>query len=192
MHVSPTAMDGRVARGALNRQSVVDAFLDLVQGGDLRPTAQRVAERAGVSLRSVFHHFDDMEALLASAAEAHVARHPLQPLPATGPLPERIQAFVDQRAAICEEVLPVYRAALLAEPFSPVIAERVSAATGAMRRQVTRVFGLELGDLGRHRLEAVELVSSLDGWARLRLRQGLSAGRARRMLSDTLTALLAG
>jgi AcrR family transcriptional regulator len=185
-----TVVDGRVARGALNRQAVVQAFLDLVQEGDLRPTAQRVAERAGVSLRSVFHHFDDMEALLASAADAHVAQHPLRPLSTAGALADRLDAFVDQRVEIAEQVLPVYRAALLAEPFSPVIASRVSSATRAMRDQLRRVFAGELRRLGDDRLEALDLVSGLDGWARLRLRQGVSAARAKRVMRATLETML--
>ena len=36
--------------------------------GDLRPTAPRVAERAGVSLRTVWQQFADMETLLLEAS----------------------------------------------------------------------------------------------------------------------------
>jgi TetR/AcrR family transcriptional regulator, regulator of autoinduction and epiphytic fitness len=183
-------LDGRVARGALNRQAVVEAFLDLVQEGDLRPTAQRVAQRAGVSLRSVFHHFEDMEGLLASAADVHVAQHPLRPLPSTGPLAGRIDAFVDQRVEIAEQVLPVYRAALLAEPFSPVVAGRLASATDAMRGQLRRAFAGELRHVGDDRLEALDLLTGFDGWARLRLRQRLSVARAKRVMREALAALL--
>ena len=49
-----TALDGRVRRGARNRQTIVDALLDLVGSGILRPTAQQVADRAGVGIRTVF------------------------------------------------------------------------------------------------------------------------------------------
>ena len=53
-------IDGRLARSARTRHAVVDALLDLLGEGDLRPTAARIAERAGVSLRIVFHHFEDL------------------------------------------------------------------------------------------------------------------------------------
>ena len=43
-------LDGRLARSARTRHAVVDALLDLLGEGDLRPTAARIAERAGVSL----------------------------------------------------------------------------------------------------------------------------------------------
>ncbi|PNB35794.1 TetR family transcriptional regulator, partial [Pseudomonas sp. FW305-130] len=36
-------------------------MLDLVGKGDIAPSAARVAETAGVGLRSVFRHFADMD-----------------------------------------------------------------------------------------------------------------------------------
>src|SRR5947209_10076854 len=97
-----TPIDRRVLRGQRNREAVVQAFLDLIAEGDLSPTAQKVAERAGVSLRSVFHHFEDMEQLFASAADLHVSRYAdlVQPLEADGSRAERIAAFVDQRSRL--------------------------------------------------------------------------------------------
>src|SRR3989304_5263636 len=67
---TPTAIqaDGRSARAARTRDAVVEALLTLIEEGDLRPTAQRVAEHARVSLRSVFQHFRDLESLFAAAA----------------------------------------------------------------------------------------------------------------------------
>src|SRR5208282_909869 len=63
-------LDGRLARSARTRHAVVDALLDLLGEGDLRPTAARIADRAGVSLRLVFHHFDDLEAIYSEFAGA--------------------------------------------------------------------------------------------------------------------------
>jgi AcrR family transcriptional regulator len=184
--------DGRVLRGARNRQAVVDAFLALVQEGDLRPTAPRVAARAGVSLRSVFHHFDDMESLVAGAAAAHEQQYAptLRTLATDGPLHDRIDAFVEQRAAIAERVLPVYRSALLAEHSSPLVAGRIAASANASRTEMTRVFARELRARARARVEVLDALTSLDTWMRYRVRQGLSATRAKAALRDALVALL--
>ena len=46
--------------------SDIDALQELVHEGVLVPTAQTVAERAGVGIRTVFRHFDDMETLFAT------------------------------------------------------------------------------------------------------------------------------
>ena len=59
--------DGRVARSHRSRRAIVDAMRALHAEGDLRPTAPRVAERAGVSVRTVWQQFADMETLLVEA-----------------------------------------------------------------------------------------------------------------------------
>lgn len=187
------AVDGRVLRGERNRQAVVDAFLALVQEGAVAPTAQAVAERAGVSARSVFHHFQDMESLLASAAEAHVRQYMpmMAPLASDGPFAERRDAFVAQRARLAEKVLPVFRAAMRAEPISEVVAGRLEWATARLRNEVTKVFANELADADRDLLEALDAMCGIETWVRLRSRQDLSIPAATRVLATAITALLA-
>ena len=73
--------DGRTLRSLRTREAIVDATIGLLEDGDLRPTAPRVAERAGVSVRSVFQHFDDLETLHASVAERLVDRVAVLVLP---------------------------------------------------------------------------------------------------------------
>ncbi len=72
--VPTVPVDGRTARGLRTRRAVVDALLALQEEGDLEPTAQRVAARAGVALRTVFGHFSDMETLWAQAGEREFAK----------------------------------------------------------------------------------------------------------------------
>ena len=59
--------DGRTARRDRNRELVLDAALELFREGHLEPTALQVAERSGLSPRSVFRYFEDTEALLRAA-----------------------------------------------------------------------------------------------------------------------------
>src|SRR5207245_4856968 len=110
-------VDGRLGRGARARTAVVDALLDLIEEGDLRPTAPRIAERAGVSLRSVFQHFADLEALYAVAAERQLVMIAglVRRLSPTGPLDDRLEAFVSQRSRVLEALTSVQRASALQE-----------------------------------------------------------------------------
>jgi TetR/AcrR family transcriptional regulator of autoinduction and epiphytic fitness len=196
LRLAGTETDGRLARSARARTAVVDALLDLVQEGDLRPTAPRIAERAGVSLRLVFHHFRDLERLFAVAAERQFARVRLlaRPIPPTGPLARRVDAFVRQRVRLLERITPVRRAALLMEPHSPALAARLAEARGVARAQVERVFAAELTarPAAAHRDLAAALgaVSSWSTWQALRAHQRLSCPRAARVLTRMLTALL--
>jgi len=63
-------IDGRSARALRTREAIVDACVSLIEDGELRPTAPRVAERAGVSVRSVFQHFADLPALHSAVLAA--------------------------------------------------------------------------------------------------------------------------
>ena len=60
---APARPDGRRASRERNRIAVVDALLDLYAEGNLRPGAGEVARRAGLSRRSVFRYFDDLDDL---------------------------------------------------------------------------------------------------------------------------------
>ena len=61
-------IDGRTARAERTRNAIVEAHLELIGEGDLKPTGERIAERAGVSLRALWANFKDMEALFAPPA----------------------------------------------------------------------------------------------------------------------------
>jgi len=170
----------------------------LLSEGELRPTAPRIAARAGISLRSVFQHFPDMEAIFSALADRQTARIRSlgQPIAPEGPLDERVAAFVAQRARIFETIAPVRRAALLMEPFSPEIARRLRGARAVGRREVERVFVVELPARAptarRELLAALDVAGSWSTWESLRTQQGLSIDRARRVMARMLAALLNG
>jgi TetR/AcrR family transcriptional regulator of autoinduction and epiphytic fitness len=194
---APSAVDGRSLRAERTRTALATAYLDLLTEGDLRPTAERIAERAKVSPRSVFKHFPDRESLFAAASEIQEGRiRELigDPPDQSAPFDERLDAFVDQRARFHEFVSPVRRSALLTEPFSPVIAEKLQMARTAGAAQVEEVFATELGALrGRAREDlsaALCALSAWPTWESLRRHQGLPAERARSILRDMLAAQL--
>ena len=192
MPTSTLSTDGRVLRGERNRRAVVDAMLALIEEGDPQPTAKRVAERAGVALRSVFHHFDDVESVLAAAARLQAQRHwhVVQPVAPELVLRERVAQVVAQRSTLFERIAPVRRAALLAEHDSPVIRAWLEEGRITLRRQLAATFAPELAREGRDLLAALEVAASWTAWESLRRRQGLSVNAARRVLTRLLTALL--
>jgi len=190
------ARDGRAERGERTRDAVVNAMLDLIEEGDLQPTAPRIAERAGVALRTVFHHFEDLEALFAVAAQRqmqrHLARMPF--VPRDAPPTERLNAFVASRSAALEAISPVRRSALLSEPFSRVIAGHLAWIRRRGQQEIERVFAPELHRLTpsarRDTIEGLTAAASWSTWEALRAHQGLSVAQARRVLKRMLAALL--
>jgi len=183
-----TPIDGRIRRGARNREAILDALIACYNDGILLPSVHQVAERAGVSARSVHNHFVDVEALRAEVARRQwdrFARLAVQ-IDMAAPVGERVRQLVDQRAAIFEGVTPVRRAALLCLPSSPTIAASLARVDRTLRRQIERTFpGLE-SDVA----DAIDALASWDTWNRLRVAQGVSTARARRVLTHAITTLL--
>jgi TetR/AcrR family transcriptional regulator of autoinduction and epiphytic fitness len=188
--------DGRTVRAERTRQALVDALLSLLYEGELRPTAERIAARAGVSERSLFQHFADREALYQAVALQQYERvaPTLEPIDVSLPLPERIDAFVAQRARLLEEVTPVRRAALLLEPESEVVSGWLQSTRRQKAREVERAFGAELDELGRRErdtvLAALVAASAWTSWESLRAHQGLSVERAQAAMRRAVASLL--
>jgi AcrR family transcriptional regulator len=189
-------LDGRTQRSARSREAVVDAMLDLLDGGSLRPGAAEIAARAGVSVRTVFRHFDDLEQLFVTAAE-HQARR-IGPLllspPLIGTRAERVDGLVSHRANLYERIGPVRRAALRYEPFHPALHAGLIQARRLLRRHLVASFAPELEQLrGPDRtttVAALEMATSFAAWDNLRVDQRLSVARARAAIMTTVDALL--
>jgi AcrR family transcriptional regulator len=187
------AVDGRRARRHRSRDLAVEALLDLLDEGVARPTAQQVAERSGVSLRSIFRIFDDVESLHAAACAAQLGRvrHLFVDVPAEGTLEDRIDEVVAINGRLYESVAPVRRAALRSAPDSEALQEQLSRARGWVRAEVERVFADELRSAGRDDASALEVILSFEAWDQLRTAQGLSIARTSSTVSHILRSLLA-
>jgi AcrR family transcriptional regulator len=191
------AIDGRTARAIRTREAIVDASIDLVDEGDVRPTALRVAERAGVSVRSVFQHFDDLEGLYAAVAKRLVERIRVlrPPVDASLPLEQRIVQVVDSRARILENVTPIRRAAAVHAPFSPEVRARLQAGHEVLRADLERVFDRELSGLDEtarlQLLDSIDVVLSWPTWEHLRSANGRTQEESRVVLERFVRLLLA-
>ena len=118
-----SADDGRRQRRERNREAVVQAVLELVREGELAPGAEAVAARAGLSARSVFRYFDDLDDLCRAAIAHQVALvRPIldHELASGGSLAERVTAVVAQRVDLFEAMGPIGTFARLRAPFQPL------------------------------------------------------------------------
>ena len=107
--------DGRRLRSLTSQNIIVDAMLILVQRGILEPTAQQVADEAGIGIRTVFRQVQDKENLFSKMDEKvradlqeilDRAAHP------QGNLEERIEGLIELEAEIFEKNLQFLRATL--------------------------------------------------------------------------------
>ena len=189
--------DGRAARSHRTRRAIIDAMRALHAEGDLRPTVPRIAERAGVSLRTVWQQFTDRESLLVEAVrrDREILRELVGRIEPDQPLADRVESFVAQRSRVLEEMTPTWRAARIHEPFSDALRHDRKWKTARGRAELEHVFAPELSQLPRTQrdqlADALHAVSIWAFWETLRTELGLSPLRARELLSRTFSALFA-
>ena len=107
--------DGRRLRSLTSQNIIVDAMIILVQRGILEPTAQQVADEAGIGIRTVFRQVQDKENLFSKMDEKvradlqEILDRAAQP---QGNLEERIEGLIELEAEIFEKNLQFLRATL--------------------------------------------------------------------------------
>ena len=198
MTAGQPGVDGRTARRDRNSEAVLDAVRALFVEGTYTPTAEAVAARSGVSLRSVYRYFEDTDALLRAAiARSMVVAGPLFVLPdaGVGTRDERILRIVEHRLALYEAVAPEARASIVRAPQVPLIAEQLALRRTQLGQQVAQHFAAEAkaagGATGKALLACVDTLLQFEAVDHLLTHGGLSRPRARRVLVTGLTALLA-
>lgn len=189
--------DGRAARSHRSRLAIVNAMRELHAEGDLRPTAPRVAERAGVSLRTVWQQFADMETLLveASRRDNEIMRSLVEVIDPDQPVAVRVALFTGQRARVLEQMTPTWRAARLAEPFSAELIRNKARMLALAKRELETVFAAELTPLAAARrqqlADGLHAITIWSFWESARTELGLDPGPAEDLVRATFTALLA-
>lgn len=195
---APAVDDGRRRRAERSRDAVVDALLELYGEGELRPGVARIAERAGVSQSSVFRHFQDLDGLVAAAADRQWERirERFEPPPSEGDVGDRVRALVDQRLDLHDAAGPAMRAGRAALPDSTSLEGVFSMRRALLRRQVESQFRSELDAAPAvdrtALLDALDAATSLEQVEYLRHDLGFGRARAARALERTLVALVGG
>jgi len=185
--------DGRVLRSERSREAIAGALLALIGEGNLEPTAQEVAERADVGIRTVFRLFADMETLYATVDARLLAE--VQPLvserPAAGAtLGERAAALVAERVALFERIAPYKRASNLRRHLSPFLAQQHRKFVAELRARLLRWLP-ELCSAPDAVAEALDQATSFEAWDRLRSDQRLGRARAVAAMECAVRGLVA-
>lgn len=97
--------DGRSDRGLRTHERIVVALFELIREGNLQPRGEEIAERAGVAVRTLFRHFDDMDGLFDTAMAFMSEQFDLDLVvpKIEGSLEERALAYAKAQGAIYEE-----------------------------------------------------------------------------------------
>lgn len=160
---SDLIVDGRTARRQRNKDAVLDALIELAKEGNDEPPIEVIAERAGVSYRSVYRYFDDRTDLMLSAITRIMGD--LWPIfdvehLGEGPLDARIERLISARLDAYHRLAPLTRSAVRRRVNEPAVAEGYERVRAFLREQLATQFGPELATLPD--TEHHEVVAALD------------------------------
>jgi AcrR family transcriptional regulator len=184
-------LDGRRARSRSSRSKIVEAMLHLVGNGDVAPSAARVADIAGVGLRTVFRHFDDMDALyreMSAVIEERVLPIIAQPLTGSN-WKAKMSEIADRRAIVFETILPYRISANLKRFQSSYLMQDYQRLLKAEADGIEALLpdSVKKDTVG---MRGLNVILSFQTWRLLRHDQGLTNDDARHVIKRLLTDAL--
>ncbi len=188
----PASTDGRVLRSERSRQRIADALYELIGEGEPTPSAQTVADRAGVGIRTVFRLFSDMDALYATISVR--LEQDMLPMLRSGPtedaaLDERLDSMLAARVALYERFGSYMRATHRLRARSEFLAAEFRKLVLTLRERLARWLP-ELREAPADLVEALDQATSFEAWDRLRIDQRLSRPRAQAAMRYAARALV--
>ncbi|WP_433561084.1 TetR/AcrR family transcriptional regulator [Nocardia sp. CA-151230] len=175
------------------RRAIIEGLLSAVHDGEFDPTTRSIAERAGVSERSIFVHFPTRTALITAAVDqqSEQVEALLGEIDPELPLAQRIEAVVRQSEAIFTLQREPRVLGLIESLRTPAVDTRMRLTDKRIREALTRAFAPELDHAEGEQL--LDLVDATVGWPyrhHLMDRRGLSKRAASEAVGRALTAML--
>lgn len=183
--------DGRRQRADVSRRRIALAMLELARAGEVAPSAEQVADAAGVGRRTVFRLFSDMDGVYREMHAVMVER--ISPMFAAPFVAKTWRAKVDElierRARMFEEMRPIKTAADAHKHRSPFLQQGHRALTKLQRDTLLAILP-ESVRADAELIQALELSLSFEAWRRLRQEQRLSVKDAASVWRKLAQALL--
>ncbi len=183
--------DGRRRRSDRTKKKISDGLERLLRGGNLSPTADELARASGISLRTIYRHYEDIESLyreLAAQIDATVMPMLMRPY-TSARWQEQVQEAVERRYTIFEHVLPLKAAADLRRYRSSYLMDVFRRSIALERAQLEAVIPAHAENRAAL-VRALEPVISFSAWKRMRIDQGLSFEEARDTMVHIVKALV--
>ena len=179
--------DGRRQRSERSQTAIIEAALSLMDEGTLVPTAQQIADRAGVGIRSFFRHFADMDSLFLAADEMLLSSYEalFEVDDRAGTLSERVARAIDLYGNAFDQLRAIILCTQAQLWRSPKLRENYGWHQKRLRKEL-ELWLPEVASLPKDRREALHAIASFDMWHRLREHQGLSPKAS----SDIVTSLV--
>jgi AcrR family transcriptional regulator len=190
--------DGRRARRERNVALAVQTARTMFTEENLVPTIEQVAKRSGLSLRSMYRYFADIDELLRAAIDQAMSEgRELARIDglAEGPFAARVESFVSSRVRLYEILGSNYRATVHHASHLPPLRDALEQTRSDFRRQLEAQFEPELRRLDEpHRFlttAACDAMCQFDSIDLLRRSRRLTVAETKTTLALALTSMLA-
>ena len=195
--MQPLVVDGRHLRRQRNRDAVVAALLELYSEGNLDPTTDEVAQRSGLSARSLFRYFEDVDDLCQAAITHHllsIGALSALPHPREEPLADRVRKVAQMRVRLHHQIGAVGRVARVKAPFIPVLNKMLRDRRGDVRTFLASWFAPELAQfepsVAATTLSAIDLLCCFESMDLLAVDHDFDSEQIAAVLERGITALL--
>ena len=195
--IPASAVDGRSLRRERNRQDIVDALLGLIENGETEISAALIASKAGLSERSIFRYFDDVNDLYRSVCDLAFSKeieYALIDDAGVGSLDTKIENFVNQRVRIYtmnEKIAPAARSFAFK---NPIIKNQLVVGRKLLRTQIIKHFAEELSVFDKQQQQvAVAIIDSLttfEYYDMMRSDQRMSVQAIKSVLTESIRKAL--
>jgi AcrR family transcriptional regulator len=189
--------DGRVVRRAENREAALRSGLALFNEKNSIPSIEDVAEKSGISVRSLYRYFGDASVMIREATELLIEEtRPLALFPhiGEGPIADRIATLVAARFRAFEHARPALRATIVNIATHPELASAQDTTRQRLLLQFNLQFAPELGRLDDDErdyvVQAGSAVSNLEFIDMLVSRHQMSVDTAQLVVCRLLTQVL--
>jgi TetR/AcrR family transcriptional regulator, regulator of autoinduction and epiphytic fitness len=192
-----SAVDGRSLRRERNRQDIVDALLSLIENGETEISAALIASKAGLSERSIFRYFDDVNDLYRSVCDLAFSKeieYALIDDAGVGSLDTKIENFVNQRVRIYtmnEKIAPAARSFAFK---NPIIKNQLVVGRKLLRTQIMKHFAEEFSVFDKQQQQvAVAIIDSLttfEYYDMMRSDQRMSVQAIKSVLTESIRKAL--
>ncbi len=204
--VPSTTTDGRRERTVSTRRSILDSTRRLILSGNLDPTASAIADQAGITRRTLFRHFSDMETLHreiildAQRYAQTVMDEPFhsdleeglqEDLSTADRRPGLLQIVIERRVRIYEYLLPLHVSSVYQRYRSSATEQAIRANVRRRRKRLKEILPYSTA-LDALLFESVDGILSIEFWISLRQDQRLSVPRATQVLQYAVTRLING
>jgi AcrR family transcriptional regulator len=195
--IPASAVDGRSLRRERNRQDIVNALLGLIENGETEISAALIASKAGLSERSIFRYFDDVNDLYRSVCDLAFSKeieYALIDDAGVGSLDTKIENFVNQRVRIYtmnEKIAPAARSFAFK---NPIIKNQLVVGRKLLRNQIIKHFSEELSAFDKQQQQvAVAIIDSLttfEYYDMMRSDQKMSVQAIKSVLTESIRKAL--